>query len=148
MPILVKASPRAQQQIHGLRTKDRRRFDQFIQELAASGCAALSYRITGPEPLELLCVKHLVGDLRVVVGFVSDTAWILLVGRHRAEPGVDVYAALYDLAGLTPPPADDGRTKPSCCDEQSGQPPTFDVEALEDLVTRARELRRSRGRDR
>lgn len=143
MPLQVLASPRADQQQRALRRKDRALFDQFVDDLACRGCAALSYRLTGPTPLDRLCVKHLADRLRVVVGFTPDEAWILLVGPHDAtDPGADVYAALYELAGVAPTDSAK-RTKPSCCDEE-GLPPAED--AVEALAERASRLRRTRRR--
>lgn len=46
MPLQVLASPRADQQQRTLRRKDRALFDQFVDDLARRGCAALSYRLT------------------------------------------------------------------------------------------------------
>jgi hypothetical protein len=142
MPTLVRASPLAQQQIDRLKRRDRKRFDQFVEALTARGCAALAYRLTGDMPLRLFCVAHLTGQLRVVVGFSSsEEAWVVLVGPHDNDPGLDVYTALYSLAGVAPPD-DVKRTKPSCCDVEDGEPPLFDSELLEDLARRAARLRR------
>lgn len=80
MPTEVLATPRAEQQIDALDRKRARAFDDFLNDLAASGCQALGYRLTGPTPLDHLCVKHLRGSLRVVVAFESSRrAWVLLV---------------------------------------------------------------------
>lgn len=145
MPVEVRLTARSEQQIARLRRRSVARFEQFLDDLAARGCAALGYRLTGPLPLDHLCVRHLDGLLRVVVGFLSpDQAWILLVGPHDdGDPDIDVYTALYELAGVKP--ADNARRdKPPCC-TGTGQvtAPTLgaDVEAL---ASRARRLRRTR----
>lgn len=64
--------------------------------------------------------------LHVVVGFqAANQAWILLVGPHDdRDPGIDVYTALYELAGAETAPA-------------LGN-------LVEEIVARARRLRRTR----
>jgi hypothetical protein len=80
-------------------------FDDFLDDLAARGCRALGYRLSGPTPVDHMCVKHLRGSLRVVVAFEEPgRAWILLVSRHDGQDRVlDVYAELYRLLGVEPP---------------------------------------------
>ena len=63
----VLATPRAEQQIDGLTRRNARVFERFLDELAAGGCRALAYRLSGHEPVDHLCVRHLSGSLRVVV---------------------------------------------------------------------------------
>jgi hypothetical protein len=86
-------------------------------------------------------VAHLSGPLRVVVAFSGhNAATILLAGPHDAQdPFMDVYSQLYELAGLTEPPAAE-RTKPPCRGEEDGKPPIPDGELLADLAGRARQL--------
>lgn len=136
----------ASSQASGLRGPARQAYDRFLDELAHSGCVALGYRVTGPEPLPRLCVKHLRGADRVVVAFPSvHTAWVLLVGPHDDDPGRNLYDALYELAGVRPKTADK-RTKPRCCDDGSDTPPVIDADLVDDLVARARTLARARRR--
>jgi hypothetical protein len=107
----------------------------FVTELARVGCAALTYRLTGEDPLSLLCVRHLRGQDRALVAFDGDTAWVLLVGPHDAEARrADVYTALYQQAGVTPP--EEPRMKPPCCDDD-GQPPELDLRVVDHLVRQA-----------
>ena len=100
----------------------------------------MGYRLTGPLPIERLCVTHLNGPLRVVVAFTADEAWVVLVGLHDGDPGMNVYAELYALAGASPPDGA-GRAKPSCCGPD-GAAPELDDDAVQDLVDRARRLAR------
>ena len=146
MPIEVTATRRAQQQIAALDRTHTRAFDAFLDHLSLNGCAALAYRLTGPIPLSRLCVKHLRAALRVVVAFDSpQRACILLVGPHdTADPGLDVYAELYELLG-TAPPEGVSRTKPPCCDD-GGQPPPGLGDDLADLIISAASQRRTRRR--
>jgi hypothetical protein len=139
----VVETPRAEQQVGRLRNRQRKAYESFLDELEARGCAALGYRLTGGRPLEHLCVKHLVGQLRVVVAFESaDVAWVLLVGPHDdRDLGIDVYTELYSLVGFEAPPAAK-RTKPPCCDA-GGAAPLLADEALE-LADRADKLRSRR----
>jgi hypothetical protein len=105
---------------------------------------ALAYRLSGPTPVDHLCVKHLGGSLRVVVAFESPTrAWILLVGPHDdQDPVLNVYAELYRLLGVEPPNAA-GRSKPPCCDEVQELPPVLGA-AVTDILDQAREIRKTR----
>lgn len=136
-------------QAAGLRGRARRVYDAFLDDLAAAGCAAMGYRLTGPDPLPRLCVKHLRGQDRVVVAFpAADEAWVLLVAPHRDDDaGRNVYDLLYQLAGAKPPDQA-RRTKPSCCDEQSSEPPPITLDEIDTLVDNARQLiaRRRAGR--
>ena len=78
MPTEVLATPRAEQQISRLRRKQSKTFENFLNDLAATGCRALAYRLSGQAPLDHMCVKHLSGSLRVVVAFeASQRAWVL-----------------------------------------------------------------------
>ncbi len=104
MPTEVIATPRADQQIAGLDRTHARAFGEFLDDLAARGCQALGYRLSGSAPVDHLCVKHLRDSLRVVVAFEGQQrAWILLVGRHDdQDPVLNVYAELYRLLGVEP----------------------------------------------
>ncbi len=127
-----------------LRGPARQAYERFLDDLTHGGCAALGYRVTGPEPLPRLCVKHLRGTDRVIVAFPDPlTAWVLLVGTHEDDPGRNLYDALYELAGVRPR-LNERRTKPPCCAE--GTPPVADVDLVDELVARARALAKSRRR--
>jgi hypothetical protein len=125
--------------LHGIRT-----FGEFLDDLAARGCKALGYRLSGPAPVDHLCVKHLPGSLGVVVAFEGrQRAWILLVGRHDdQDPVLDVYAELYRLLGVDPPDSA-GRDKPPWCDESTDLPPVLGA-AVTELVDRAAKVCRTR----
>ena len=144
-PLLVRQTPTADAQVAGLRGPAKKTYEAFLTQLSAQGCAALGYRLTGPEPLPRLCVKHLRGADRAVVAFVDDEAWVLLVGPHSdKDPRVDVYTALYTLVGVEPEDQAK-RTKPSCCDGD-GDAPEVDPAEVDALVSRAKSLgRRPRG---
>jgi len=47
MPTEVRATPRAEQQIGRLSRKHSTAFERFLNELAAAGCRALAYRLSG-----------------------------------------------------------------------------------------------------
>ncbi len=145
VPTEVLATPRADQQIAGLDRRQSKTINDFLDELAARGCQALAYRLSGPTPIDHICVKHLGGSLRVVVAFESPTrAWILLVGPHdEQDPILNVYAELYRLLGMDLPDAA-RRTKPPCCDEAEGEPPPVLGAALTEILDRAAEIRRTR----
>jgi hypothetical protein len=136
---VVRSTPIADRQIASLRGARRRAYLSFEQELACRGCAALGYRLTGDEPLSSLCVKHLRGTDRVVVAFTGEEAWVILVGPHvDGDRAADVYTALYELAGVSPPTQ--SRTKPPCCHDE--EPPDLDEIVVQDLVHRVREMQR------
>ncbi len=135
MQVEVVATPVAQRQIAGLRGQRRQAFGEFEQLLAASGCAAMGYRLTGDQPLASLCIKHLRGADRVVVAFVEDQAWVLLVGPHaQGERAADVYAQLYDILGLPRPEGE--RSKPPCCGENAKPPALKEADVDAFLSTR------------
>lgn len=142
MPTEVIATSRADQQIAELDNTHAKAFDDFLDDLAAQGCQALGYRLSGPTPVDHMCVKHLRGSLRVVVAFEeTGRAWILLVGRHEAQdPALDVYAELYRLLGVEPPDSA-RRDKPPCCDESTELPPVLG-DAVTEFVERAARVRR------
>ena len=66
MPAEVLATPRADPQIAALSRKQTAHFETLIDDLAVRGCAALAYRLSGPSPIDHLCVKHLRDEFRVV----------------------------------------------------------------------------------
>lgn len=140
----VLATPRAEQQIGALRRKQSMTFNNFLNDLAARGCGALGYRLSGDTPLNHLCVKHLDRSLRAVVAFETPRrAWVLLVGPHDdQDPVLDVYSELYRLMGVKPSPAIK-RTKPPCCSETDTLPPVLD-DSLTLIVDRAARIRRTR----
>jgi hypothetical protein len=144
VPTEVLATPRADQQIAALDRTHARAFDDFLDDLAAQGCQALGYRLSGPTPVDHMCVKHLRGSLRVVVAFeAASRAWILLVGQHDdSDPVLDVYAELYRLLGVEPPDGA-GRGKPPCCAEDTGLPPVVGA-AVSEFIDRAIKARKSR----
>ncbi len=135
----------AERQAKRMRGQALKAYTIFLDDLAHRGCAALSYRITGPGPLHRLCVKHLRGRDRVVVAFQhSDHAWVLLVGEHQnSDPGRNIYDKLYQLVG-TSPTSDAKRTKPPCCNAEHGDAPITDDDVVDDLVKRAHNLARNR----
>jgi hypothetical protein len=140
----VLATRRAEQQIVALRRRAAKVFDQFVDDLAARGCAALAYRLSGPTPVDQLCVKHLIGSFRVIVAFETPKrAWILLVAPHQErDPILNVYAELYRLVGIDTPDST-RRTKPPCCDQTPERPPLLGA-ALADILDQAAQLRKTR----
>jgi len=146
VPTEVRITPRADQQLKALDRRQTTQFDAFVDELVAGGCAALAYRLSGPTPIDQVCVKHLRDELRVTVVFESDeVAWIYLIGPHDdRDPAVDIYVELYRTLGVEPE-ADSGRAKPPCCDEDNQRPPILGEQA-ENILTGASRLRHTRRR--
>jgi hypothetical protein len=54
----VLETPVAAAQVDALRGPRKRAYSAFLLELGANGCAAMSYRLTGTEPLPRLCVRR------------------------------------------------------------------------------------------
>lgn len=135
----VLETPIAAAQVAALRGPRKRAYSAFLLELAANGCAAMSYRLAGPEPLPRLCIRHLRGADRVVVAFEdNDRAWVVLVGPHDDDPNRNIYDRLYALIGAAVEPSE-RRTKPPCCDEE-GAAPVTDEELVMRLARRTRDV--------
>lgn len=124
-----------------MRGKVRKSFDAAVRRLAAEGCKAGDYRLTGEE-VDHICSVHLYGRHRLLVCFPDDQqVVVLLVGEHtNDDPEVDTYRSLYRLLDLPEPTAK--RTKPPCCDE-AGQAPV-DAEILDRFSAGAKALVRRR----
>lgn len=139
MTVQVESTRLAANQIAALRGRVKIKLERFLDDLASRGCGALRYRLTG-DVVERLCVAHIYERWRVVVAFrTQHNAAILLVGEHADDdPGIDVYTKLYELAGITVPPAE-RRTKPPCCDD-AGVPPQLKTEEIDALFQQARNL--------
>jgi hypothetical protein len=135
----VLETPIAATQVDALRGPRKRAYAAFLLELAANGCAAMSYRLTGPDPLPRLCVRHLRGADRVIVAFEErDRAWVVLVGPHTDERASNVYNLLYAITGTAIEPSE-RRTKPPCCDED-GAAPVSDEDLENQLARRTRDV--------
>lgn len=119
----VRATALANKIIEELPRRSRRAYDQFEAGLAARGCAALAYRLSG-DLLHHLCVVHLTGAVRVIVAFESaEVAYVILAGNHDdSRPPLDIYQQLYALAGHEPPDQA-ARDKPPSCDTRLASRP-------------------------
>ncbi len=128
-----------------MRGKTRESFDEAVRRLAAEGCKAGDYRLTG-EGVDHICAVHLYGRYRLLVCFPDDRrVVVLLMGEHADDdPEVDVYRSLYRLLDLPEPTAK--RTKPPCCDEAGRGP--VDPELLDRFSAGAKALVRTRRRAR
>jgi len=141
----VTITPTGRRSVEALRGKVRKSFDAAVKRLAAEGCAAGDYRLTG-EDIEHICAIHLYGRHRALIAFPDEASVvILLVGEHLADdPELDIYRSLYRLLQLPEPSTK--RTKPPCCRED-GEPPVapelFDRfrEAATELGHRAQRAR-------
>lgn len=63
MSYRVSITPTGRRSVDALRGKARRSFDAAVEGLAAEGCAAGDYRLTG-EGIEHICALHLCGRYR------------------------------------------------------------------------------------
>lgn len=148
MSFTVSITPTGQRSVEALRGKARKSFDAAVKRLAAEGCKAGDYRLTG-EGTEHICSVQLYGRHRALVCFPDDeSVVVLLVGEHlRGDPEVDVYLSLYRLLELPEPLAK--RTKPPCCDEAERAPVDAKlIDRFRDGAARLHHRRRSihRGR--
>jgi hypothetical protein len=139
MAIAVFGTTLAAKQSAALRGPHKEAYDEFVESLSATGCAALSYRLTG-DLVDHVCVRHLRANMRVLVMFENrDAAWVLLVGRHDAS-AYNIYDLLYEAAGVAAPQGE--RTKPACCDIESNEPPVLDAANVDAFVMGIRHLTR------
>ncbi len=119
MAFAVLATPIAHVAIDALRGKARQSFERKREELAARGCLAAGYRLTG-EGLGRACAVRLADDYRLVTVFPDpQRVLIVLVARHNEEES-DVYRLLYELLELEAPT--EPREKLPCCDDQHDPP--------------------------
>lgn len=82
--------------------------------LAAEGCRAPGYALSGPEPWPRICCKHIGAEWRVLVAFTEEGAVVILrVARHTVndDPYEQLAHELLDVPVPTEP-----RKKPPCCD--------------------------------
>jgi hypothetical protein len=133
----IRATPIAKASIDALRGTARASYDRKREELAAHGCKAAGYRLTGPG-VGHICVVHLVDDYRLVSVFPDkSTVVVVLVARHT-DSRSDVYRLLYRLLELDVPKQP--RTKPPCC-EDNGDPPVAQELVLQFMDASTRLLR-------
>jgi hypothetical protein len=134
----VYETPVANTQAAALRGQNRAAYDAFLDDLAARGCDALGYRVTG-DTLGRLCVRHLRGAWRGIVAFAEgDVAWVALVGQHTDDPETNVYDLLYAMLATRPEPHEK-RTKPPCCDDDQ-RPPLVGDDIIDRLTRRTRDV--------
>jgi hypothetical protein len=134
----VGITPTGQRSVNALRGKARESFEAAVLRLASDGCRAASYRLTGAI-VERICSVPLYGRYRALVCFPEgDRVVVLLVGEHlRDDPEVDIYRQLYRTLGLSEPTEE--RTKPPCCEDDTGAP--VDPDLLDRFEAAARKLR-------
>jgi len=138
----VSTTPTGNRSVGELRGKARKSFDAAVERLAAEGCRAGDYRLSGAG-VDHICALHLYGRYRALVAFPDEeSVVVLLVGEHLDDDSeFDLYRGLYRLLELPEPTA--RRTKPPCCDEDGTAP--VDPDLLDRFWRGARELnKRSR----
>jgi hypothetical protein len=109
----------------------------MVERLAAEGCAAADYRLTG-DTVNRICALHFYARYRALVCFPEEDHVVLVLIAEYDRGSKDVYTALYELLGIRQPTGN--RSKPPCCREE-GEPP-IDPELLDRLVIAAKRLRR------
>jgi hypothetical protein len=133
----VSLTPTARRQADALRGKTSAAYSEIVERLAAEGCAAADYRLTG-DAVNRICALHFCAKYRALLCFPEAEHIVVVLIAEHDRGSTDVYAALYELLGMSPPMGK--RSKPPCCGED-GEPPV-DPEMLDRLVTAAKRLRR------
>jgi hypothetical protein len=133
----VAQTVRARRYAACLRGPARTAYERWLDDLERRGCAALDYRLAGPEPLPRFCVRHLRAADRAVVMFESRRlAVVLILGRHTGGRGIDVYEQVYGLAGVRPDLGDVRCKDP--CREPDGTAPIAGAGVMDALLRRGR----------
>jgi hypothetical protein len=133
----VSLTPTARRQADALRGKAAAAYGQIVERLAAGGCAAADYRLTG-DTVNRICALHFYAKHRALVCFPEEDHVVVVLIAEHDRGSKDVYGALYELLGISLP--EGKRSKPPCCGED-GEPP-IDPELLDRLATAAKRLRR------
>jgi hypothetical protein len=133
----VSLTPTARRQADALRGKAAAAYGETVERLAAEGCAAADYRLTG-DTVNRICALHFYAGYRALVCFPEEEHVVVVLIAEHDRGSKDVYAALYELLGISQ--STGKRSKPPCCDED-GEPPV-DPELVDRLVTAVKGLRR------
>jgi hypothetical protein len=133
----VSLTPTARRQADALRGKAAAAYGEIVERLAAEGCAAADYRLTG-DTVNRIRTLHFYARYRALVCFPEEEHVVVVLIAEHDRGTKDVYAALYELLRMSQPTGK--RSKPPCCGED-GEPPV-DPEMLDRLVTAAKRLRR------
>jgi hypothetical protein len=131
----VSLTPTARRQADALRGKAVAAYGEIIERLAAEGCAAADYRLTG-DTVNRVCALNFYAGYRALVCFPEEERVVVVLIAEHDRGSKDVYTALYELLRISQPTGK--RSKPPCCDED-GEPP-IDPELLDRLVTAAKGL--------
>jgi hypothetical protein len=134
----VSLTPTARRQADALRGKATVAYGEIVERLAADGCAAADYRLTGGT-VNRICALHFYARYRALVCFPEEEHVVIVLIAEHDRGSKDVYGALYEQLGINPPTGK--RSKPPCCGED-GEPP-IDPVLLDRLVTAAKRLRRT-----
>jgi hypothetical protein len=133
----VSLTPTARRQADALRGKAAAAYSEIIERLAVEGCAAADYRLTG-DTVDRICALHFYARYRALVCFPGEEHVVVVLIAEHDRGSKDVYAALYELLGISQPT--EKRSKPPCCGED-GEPP-IDPELVDRMATAAKRLRR------
>jgi hypothetical protein len=134
----VSLTPTARRQADALRGKAAAAYGDIVERLAADGCAAADYRLTG-DTVDRICALHFYAKYRALVCFPEEEHVVVVLIAEHDRGSKDVYGALYELLGISEPTGK--RSKPPCCGED-GEPP-IDPVLLDGLVRATKRLRRN-----
>jgi hypothetical protein len=113
-----------------------------LRRVAAEGCRAAGYALSGPDPWPRLCSHHIDDTWRVIVAFDAEGVPVVLKIAQHTDTS-DPYA---DIANeLAIPISAAERTKPPCCED--GNHNVLDeaaIEAINDAYKRLRGSSRRR----
>jgi hypothetical protein len=88
----VSLTPTARRQAVALRRKAAAAYGEIVERLAAEGCAAADYRLTG-DIVNRFCALHFYARYRALVRFPEDEHVVLILIAEHDRGSKDVYAA-------------------------------------------------------
>jgi hypothetical protein len=119
---IVAAERRVDAQVRDTRTprEVRLAYTSAVRELEAHGCAAASYRLSGPDDWPRHCVKTLPRGWKLVMDFPESGRVRLLILQAHTNSS-DPYQTLARLLDVTRAPGLD-TNKPGCCNPDGTAP--------------------------
>jgi hypothetical protein len=79
--------------VDALRGKAAAAYGEIVGRLAAEGCAAADYRLTG-DTVDRICALHFYAKYRALVSFPKEEHVVIVLIAEHDRGSKDVYAAL------------------------------------------------------
>ena len=80
MTFRISLTPTAHRRVKALRGKAASAYEVALASIAAEGCAAADYRLSG-DVVDRICSVHLCGRFRALVSFPDDERVVILLLR-------------------------------------------------------------------